>query len=103
MFLTDQPLDPVERDQLTQSADGVPVYKTHSITDSDPFAERTSASDTLTGATSADVHDGLGHPGQGETSAELRYGGQKGRKKYGAGGAEQWGPTKTQDLKDSSG
>ncbi|USP80244.1 uncharacterized protein yc1106_07518 [Curvularia clavata] len=31
-----------------------------------------SASDTLQGATSSDVHTGLGHPGQGQTSSELR-------------------------------
>jgi hypothetical protein len=30
------------------------------------------ASTTLQGATSADVHTGLGHPGQGQTSSELR-------------------------------
>ena len=33
---------------------------------------KTSASDTLGGSTSADVHTGLGHPGQGQTSSELR-------------------------------
>lgn len=32
------------------------------------------ASSTLTGATSADVHTGLGHPGQGQTSSELHDG-----------------------------
>ena len=32
------------------------------------------ASDTLQGATSADVHNGLGHPGQGQTSQELHDG-----------------------------
>lgn len=40
----------------------------------------TRASDTLVGATSADVHDGLSHPVQGMTSKELRHGGQPGRK-----------------------
>ncbi|EUC49480.1 hypothetical protein COCMIDRAFT_84348 [Bipolaris oryzae ATCC 44560] len=32
------------------------------------------ASDTLQGATSADLHTGLGHPGQGQTSKELHDG-----------------------------
>jgi hypothetical protein len=32
------------------------------------------ASSTLQGATSGDVHTGLGHPGQGQTSQELRDG-----------------------------
>ncbi|KAG8528987.1 uncharacterized protein KY384_006676 [Bacidia gigantensis] len=33
---------------------------------------QTTASSTLGGATSADVHQGYGHPGQGQTSRELR-------------------------------
>lgn len=41
-----------------------------------------SAFDTLQGATSADVHTGLGHPGSGMTSQE-EHGGK--RKKVGAG------------------
>ncbi|OJA21020.1 hypothetical protein AZE42_02353 [Rhizopogon vesiculosus] len=50
----------------------------------------TRASDTLTGATSADVYDGLGHPGQGMSSKELRHDGRPGRKRYGEG-VEQFG------------
>ncbi|KAI1619076.1 hypothetical protein EDD36DRAFT_49535 [Exophiala viscosa] len=42
---------------------------------------KTDALSTLPGATSADVHTGLGHPGQGQTSNELRHDGQHGRKK----------------------
>ncbi|KEF58899.1 uncharacterized protein A1O9_03742 [Exophiala aquamarina CBS 119918] len=34
---------------------------------------QTDALSTLPGATSADVHKGLGHPGQGQTSNELRH------------------------------
>jgi len=37
------------------------------------------ASDTLQGATSGDVHTGLGHPGQGQTSQELHDGSSKGQ------------------------
>ena len=37
---------------------------------------KTAASDTLGGATSGDVHKGMGHPGQGMTSSELRHDGQ---------------------------
>jgi hypothetical protein len=37
------------------------------------------ASDTLQGATSADVHTGLGHPGQGQTSSELHDGSRVGQ------------------------
>jgi hypothetical protein len=37
------------------------------------------ASDTLQGATSGDVHTGLGHPGQGQSSSELRDGSSKGQ------------------------
>ena len=35
----------------------------------------------IPGVTSRDVHTGLGHPGQGETSVEERHDGQHGRKK----------------------
>ena len=52
--------------------------------------ERTSASDTLTGATSADVHYGHGQPVQGETSAQIYHDGQAHRKRQG-GGVEQHG------------
>jgi len=37
------------------------------------------ASSTIRGATSADVHIGLGHPGQGQTSQELHGRGKKDR------------------------
>lgn len=37
------------------------------------------ASSTLQGATSADVHTGLGHPGQGQTSSELHDNSKKGQ------------------------
>ncbi|KAL5514328.1 hypothetical protein ACEPAG_2416 [Sanghuangporus baumii] len=87
-----------ERDELVYNADGVPTFRNDSVVDPDPFAQQTTASDTLTGATSADVHSGLGHPGAGETSNELRHDGQKHRKKHGAG-SEQWGTTRKEDLK----
>jgi len=51
----------------------------------DPDSVKTDASDTLTGATSSDVHTGYGHPGQGQTSAELRHDGQRGGVKQGTG------------------
>ena len=35
---------------------------------------KTTAESTLGGATSADVHTGYGHPGQGQSSKELRDG-----------------------------
>ena len=38
----------------------------------------------MPGSTSADVHTGLGHPGAGQTSTELRHDGEKGRKNPGA-------------------
>ena len=48
----------------------------------------TSASATLGGSTAADVHTGYGHPGQGQTSKELRHDGRHGRVKqpYGLAG-----------------
>ncbi|KIJ62618.1 hypothetical protein HYDPIDRAFT_182665 [Hydnomerulius pinastri MD-312] len=45
---------------------------------------------TLEGATSGDVHAGLGMPIQGMSSKELRHDGQSGRKRQGEG-TEQFG------------
>ena len=42
----------------------------------DKESTNTSALDTLGGVTSGDVHKGLGHPGSGQTSSELRNEGQ---------------------------
>ena len=53
--------------------------------DADPSSEQASAADTIPGSTSADVHTGLGHPGSGQTSNELRHDGEKGRKNPGQG------------------
>ncbi|KAH7136692.1 hypothetical protein B0J13DRAFT_625338 [Dactylonectria estremocensis] len=66
-------------------------------------SEQASNPDILggTGATSADVHKGLGHPGEGQTSQEL-HGGK--RKRAGAGlegvGASSSDPIKEQGLDD---
>lgn len=49
----------------------------------------TSAGDTLGGATSGDVYKGLGKPQQGQSSAEVRHGGQHPGKKIGYGLAAQ--------------
>jgi hypothetical protein len=45
----------------------------------------TTAESTLGGADSRDVHKGLGHPGVGQTSTEIRHDGQHHRKRDGAG------------------
>ncbi|KIW55894.1 hypothetical protein PV05_04602 [Exophiala xenobiotica] len=46
---------------------------------------RTDPLSTMPGATSADVHTGLGHPGQGQTSTEIRHEGHHTRKKWTSG------------------
>lgn len=46
---------------------------------------QTTAGDTLMGATSQDVHTGLGKPLQGQTGVEIAHDGQHGRKKQAAG------------------
>ena len=57
------------------------------------------ASTTITGATSSDVHTGLGHPGQGQTSSESRD-----AEKAGGGGltglADSVRQGNVKDLKD---
>jgi len=62
-----------------------PAPDSRTVMDRDPYASPTTASDTLTGATSADVHDGLGHPGSGMSSAEMRHDGRAHRKRQGQG------------------
>ena len=42
---------------------------------------KTTAGDTITGATSEDVNRGFGHPGVGETKTEIRKEGEHGRKR----------------------
>ncbi|KAI9372607.1 hypothetical protein BJX61DRAFT_434627 [Aspergillus egyptiacus] len=46
-------------------------------------AVRTTAEQTLMGATSQDVHKGMGAPASGQTSTELHHDGQHGRKNPG--------------------
>lgn len=78
--------------------EGVPTFYNDRVVDREPFADRTKASDTLTGATSSDVHAGLGHPGQGQTSSELHHDGEHHRKKHGLG-QDQWGTTNPIEMK----
>lgn len=73
------PADKTYAPQSTQSS--VPGQANNDLS-VDPETEgmgSTSASDTLGGATSADVHTGMGHPGAGMTSNELRHDGNKHR------------------------
>ena len=65
-----------------------PVSQT--IRDRDATEPRASVNDTLSGATSADVHTGYGKPMGCETTSELRHNGQHHREKQG-GGVEQFG------------
>ncbi|KAI0726579.1 hypothetical protein C8Q72DRAFT_783436 [Fomitopsis betulina] len=67
-----------------------PAPDSRTVVDRDPYGPRTSAADTLTGATSQDVHNHLGHPGTGQTSSELHHDGQHGRQRA-ARGADQFG------------
>jgi hypothetical protein len=57
------------------------------------------ASSTITGATSADVHTGLGHPGQGQSSNELRHADKKGGQGL-TGLADSVGQGDVKSLKD---
>ncbi|KAK3110964.1 hypothetical protein LTR53_014228 [Teratosphaeriaceae sp. CCFEE 6253] len=51
-----------------------PVQQYHDVSATADDAPQASAADTLGGATSSDVNTGLGHPGQGQSSKELRDG-----------------------------
>jgi len=59
---------------------------------------KASASDSLVGSSSADVHTGLGKPIQGQTSQELRHDG--GERSTGKGGAEGVGGSAGQSTID---
>ncbi|KAH9924199.1 uncharacterized protein B0H18DRAFT_878149 [Fomitopsis serialis] len=67
-----------------------PAPDSRTVVDPDPYAPRATAADTLTGATSKDVNTHLGHPGSGQTSAELHHDGQPGRTRA-PRGADQFG------------
>jgi hypothetical protein len=56
---------------------------------------RTEASDTIIGATSADVHQGYGHPGEGMTSQE-----QHGKHKHVGAGLEGVGASGSDPIRE---
>ena len=58
-----------------------PAPDSQTVIDTDPFADPTTAEDTMTGATSQDVHGGIGKPGSGMTSREVRHDGKQKRKR----------------------
>ena len=79
-------------------ADFAPEFQAHTVPPGTAPADRTfqpnpsgetptaaPASSTLGGSDSRDVHTGLGHPGQGQTSTELRHEGAHGRTRQSAG------------------
>ena len=67
-----------------------PASDSRTVIDRDPFATPVSAADTMTGATSQDVHAGIGKPVGGMSSAEAHHDGYPHRKRHG-GGQEQYG------------
>ena len=71
-----QTFTPNTTSEVPGQADNANVERSHG-----KESTKTSASDTLGGSTSGDVYQGLGHPGQGMTSSELRHdGGGAGKK-----------------------
>ncbi|TCD68673.1 Cholesterol 7-alpha-monooxygenase [Steccherinum ochraceum] len=71
----------VQDSQSQQPQPLSPAPDSRTVVDTDPFAEPTSAADTMTGATSKDVHGGIGKPGSGMTSAERHHEGSSHRKR----------------------
>lgn len=59
------------------SAPASRTFKPNPVDDVPAGQNAPRASDTIGGATSADVSTGLGHPGAGQTSRELRHDGGK--------------------------
>ncbi|KAM0800307.1 hypothetical protein BDR22DRAFT_794074, partial [Usnea florida] len=66
---------PADRTFTPNATSEVPGQADNSSVERDHGKEstKTTASSTLGGATSGDVHTGLGHPGSGMTSNELRH------------------------------
>ncbi|KAI0084679.1 hypothetical protein BDY19DRAFT_514769 [Irpex rosettiformis] len=103
-----QPAIPAEQgswgDGLTtvssQSQSQPAALDSRTVIDRDPFSSPTSATDTLTGATSQDVYRGIGKPWGGQTSAELHHDGHTHRKR-GLQGTDQYGTA--YDLKRGEG
>ncbi|KAH9897020.1 hypothetical protein C8Q73DRAFT_728498 [Cubamyces lactineus] len=67
-----------------------PAPDSRTVIDKDPYATPTAVGDTLTGATSKDVHNHIGHPGSGMSSAEMHHDGSSHRKRQ-MRGTEQFG------------
>lgn len=61
------------------------AHNVNVLSDDEKQSTYTSAESTLGGADSGEVHKGLGHPGAGQTSAEIRHDGQHHRKRDRAG------------------
>ncbi|EMC92209.1 hypothetical protein BAUCODRAFT_27538 [Baudoinia panamericana UAMH 10762] len=80
---------PADRTFKPNNASDIPPsqqYRPDSEIEAD--APQASASDTLGGATSGEVHTGIGKPIQGQSSKELHHDGQSGRKGQSGGGLE---------------
>lgn len=67
-----------------------PAPDSRTVVDTDPFAEPTTAADTMTGATSQDVYGGIGKPWGGMSSKEMHHDG-KAHRKRGLQGTDQFG------------
>lgn len=68
------------------SAPADKTFKPNTAGEVPPVEDNLAASETIGGATSADVRTGLGHPGQGMTSQEIHHdGGKQGKGLVGVG------------------
>ena len=76
----DRTFQPNPTGEVPGQADNENVLRSHG-----KESTYTTAESTLGGTDSAAVHTGLGHPGQGQTSSELRHDGQHTAKRAGAG------------------
>lgn len=79
---------PVVERQQPRPIDPAPGSNT--VLDTDPFATPPSGGDTLTGATTQDLHGGIGQPVSGMSSKELHHDG-KAHKKRTLQGKDQYG------------
>ena len=90
----DRTFAPNTQTEIPGQADNDATFRSHG-----KESTYTSANDTLGGTTSGAVHTGLGHPGQGQTSTELRHDGTHTATREGNGlqGLSQGGSGLTDD------
>ncbi|GJE86599.1 hypothetical protein PsYK624_026790 [Phanerochaete sordida] len=98
-FTTARHQDAATQFQRQQPQPLAPAPDSRTVVDTDPYDAPVTAGDTLTGATSQTVYQGLGVPGKGMSSAEMHHDGHP-HSKRGHLGSDQYGTADTLRSRD---